>query len=228
MALLSRGSVTRWAAGDGGLTAPSGTSIDEAAAMAAMPEIGLHDVEVGGEAFQVERVGSRYCSAADMRAYAEANNDSFADAQAYPDDALLAAIQAAEETLEACCGRSFCERARDVMLEGTGRPEDLPEVDVRSISGGTQLYDRMAIAGEPMTVRMVYGKSANERIRQACMRLAATYLRPRAGAENARGTSVEGVYISYELATGEAPNWTGIPYVDSTIANYRSGRTMIL
>ncbi len=227
MTALSAGRVTRWAAGDGGLAAPGG-SLDEAAALEALPKLGVHVVEVGGEAYEVERVGSRYCSVADMRAYAAANNDAFADASAYPDDEVLAAIQAAEEAIEDACGRSFCTRARTVALAGTGSLEELPEVDARSLSAGTLVGDRQAVADAPAEATLVYGARGSERCRQACMRLAATYLRPRSGAENARGTSVDGVYVSYELATGAEGSWTGIPYVDSFIESARSRRVVVM
>ena len=229
MAALSHGKVTRWAAGDGGLAAPGGlASIDEQAALEAMPALGLPEVEVGGEAYEVERGGSRYCTVADMRAYAAANNDGFADADAYPDDEVLAAIQAAEEAIEDACGRSFCERSREVRLEGTGGPEELPVTDARSISAGSLVGDRQAVADAPAQATLTYGARGSERCRQACMRLAATYLRPRTGAENARGTSIDGVYVSYELATGGEGSWTGIPYVDSFIESARSRRVVVM
>lgn len=228
MTALSHSRAARWAAGDGPLNAPGGASVGEADALAAMPEVGLHELEVGGERFEVERVGSRYCTVADLRAYGSANNDGFEDPSAYPDDAVLAAIQAAEEAIEAGCGRSFCERACEARVAGTSAPQWLPVEDARSVSAGTQLYGNMVIADGEGTVRVVYGARADETIRQACMKLAASYLRPRAGAENARGTSQDGVYISYELATGGEGSWTGIPYVDAAIESHRSRRAVIL
>lgn len=227
MAKLSHSITTRWAAGDGGLASPSGAEMNEADALAAMPELGVHEVELDGESFSVERVGSRYCSVADVRAAAARNNDGFADALKYPDDVVLAAIQQAEEAIEDGCRRSFCRRAATVALMGGGRLEELPEQDVSSLSAGTLVGDRQAVAGEPCEAVMVYGASCPARIRQACITLASSFLRPRAGAENARGQSVDGVYISYELATGDEGSWTGLPSVDAAIASHRSRRVVV-
>lgn len=227
MTLLSHSIVTRWAVGDGGLASPGGASMDEAAALAAMPEIGVHEVQLDGESFAVERVGSRYCSVADVRDHAKRNNDGFADEGKYSDNAILAAIQDAEEAIEDGTKRSFCQRARTVRLDGTGVVEELPEVDVRSITHGTLLGDRQAVASAPGEAVMVYGAACPGRIRRACIALASSYLRPRAGAENARGQSVDGVYISYELATGDDGSWTGIPTVDAAIESCRSRRVVV-
>lgn len=229
MARLAAGTVTRWAAGDGGLSAPDGATLTEAQALAAMPEVGLHEVELGGVAYEVERVGSRYCSVADLRSYGRLAGDDFSDDQKYPADEVAAAIQAAEECLEECCRRSFCKRARDVALPATRNIIELPEVDVRSLSAGVLLGDRQALnpTGAEVTARMVYGSRGGESIRRACCKLAASYLRARSGAENARGTSVDGVYVSYELATGEDGSWTGLPEVDAAIARNRSRRAVV-
>ena len=64
-------------------------------------------------------------------------------------------------------------------------------------------------------------------MRAAATRLAAFYLRRRAVAENARGQSMDGVYVSYTLATGEEGAWTGIPYVDAFIEERRSRRRLV-
>lgn len=226
MTELSLGITTRWAAGDGGLSAGT-AGIDEAAALEAMPGLGVHEIELGGATYEVERVGSRYCSPADLRDYAKRNNDAFADESKYPDEKLLAAIQAAEEAIEECTGRSFCARARKVALRGGGRVEELPEQDVRSLGGGTLLGDRQAVSDGPQEVAMEYGARCTESIRRAACKLAASYLRARVGAENARGQSVDGVYISYELATGEDGSWTGLPEVDAVIARNKSTRRIV-
>lgn len=228
MTALAAGSVTRWAAGDGALADADGNQLTETEALEAMPELGLHEVEVAGVAYEVERVGSRYCSAADLRAYGKRAGDDFDDEVKYPDDEVMAAIQAAEETLEDSCGRSFCARAREVELPGGGALVELPEQDVRSISAGTLAGDRQAYAGDGATTAvMVYGARADASVRRACAKLAASYLRARAGAENARGTSVDGVYISYELATGGEGSWTGLPEVDAVIERKRSRRRVV-
>ena len=147
----------------------------------------------------------------------------------HPDDAVFDAIQAAEEAIERGCGRSFCRRARTVAIPANCALFELPEVDVTSISQGRLVGDRQAsnasAAGAAATIE--YGAPCDAQIRRACVKLAASYLRARAGAENARGTSVDGVYVSYELATGEDGSWTGIPDVDAAIASHRSRRVVI-
>ena len=228
MTRLAPGRVTRWAAGDGGLAAGEAT-MTQAAALEAMPSVGLYAVELDGVAYEVERVGSRYCSVADLRAYGIRAGDDFADETKYPDAEVMEAIQAAEEAIEEGCRRSFCERARDVLLPAGAALVELPEQDVRSLSAGTLVGDRQAVnsTGADATARMVYGARAGESIRRACCKLAASYLRARVGAENARGTSVDGVYVSYELATGEEGSWTGLPEVDAVIARNRSRRRLV-
>ena len=226
MTELSRNAVTRWAAGDGGLSAGRST-MTESAALEAMPQVGLYEISLGGEAYEVERVGARYCSVADVRAWGSQNNDSFADPTKCDDDAVLAAVQAAEEAIEDACGRSFCGRAVDVALKGGGVLTELPVQDARSISAGDLVGDRQAVSAEACTARLVYGARCTASLRRACVKLAASYLRPRAGAENARGQSVDGVYVSFELATGGEGSWTGIPEVDAVIERMRSRRAVV-
>lgn len=228
MPRASHSIVARWAVGDGGLSAPDGSTISEDDALAAMPELGVHEVEIGSEAYEVERVGSRYCTTQDIVDYAKKNNDAFADANEYPDDVIWSAIQAAEEAIEDGTRRSFCMRARQITLRGSGL-EELPEEDVISLSDGTEVVNgRQALASEPATVTMTYGAKPTESIRRACVKLAASFMRPRVGAENARGQSVEGVYISFELPTGADGSWTGLPEVDAIIERNRSRRVVIL
>lgn len=236
MPRLSYSRPTRWAVGDGGLTSPSGTTvIASAAVLAALPVLGMHEIEVGNDTFEVERVGSRYCSVADVRERAAVDNDDFADATKYSDDRILDAIQAAEEAIEDACKRSFCKRARTITVPSSHALYELPEVDVESlepVDGSKTLYllgDRQAAnySGDDIDAVMTYGAPCTERIRRATRILVASYLRPRAGAENARGASVNGVYISYELATGGEGSWTGIPAVDAVIESCRSRRMVI-
>lgn len=230
MISVSHSHTVRWAAGNGGLAARTAGAVhemDEAAALEAMPGLGLHELVLGGESYEVERVGSRYCTADELRDYGDRNGDAFGDERRYPDEDIWAAIQAAEEAIEAGCGRSFCRRERDVAILGSGKAEPLPEIDVKSVKPAVLLYDRMALAHEPCTARMVYGAECRADLHEACLRLAASYLRPRIGAENARGQSVDGVYVSYELATGEEGSWTGLPFVDSVIERNRSHRAVI-
>lgn len=227
MILLSKSFTVRWAAGNGDLAAPDGTVLEEAAALEAMPKVGTYELELGGEMYPVERVGSRYCDDADLREYGERNGDGFNDESRYPDEEVWAAIQSAEEAIESGCERSFCLRAIDVQLAGTCCPEQLPIVDARSTSDAFLVSDRMAVARGPVTARVEYGARCGADVHEACVRLAASYLRPRAGAENARGQSVDGVYISYELATGDDGSWTGLPFVDAVIERRRSRRVVI-
>lgn len=172
----------------------------------------------------VERVGNRYCTRGDVLSYGWRNGDQFEE---LPPQEFPAAIQAAEETIEQSCQRSFTERAVDVRLAGGYVLEELPVQDARSISDGVLLGDRQCRVKDPGTYRVTYGSITDARIRAAATRLAAFYLRRRAVAENARGQSMDGVYVSYTLATGEEGAWTGIPYVDAVIEERRSRRRIV-
>ena len=172
----------------------------------------------------VERVGNRYCTDDDVLAYGERNGDDF---QRHPVWLRQQAIDAAEVAIEDSCGRSFCERARTVNMMGLMRLEELPVVDARSISDGVLVSDRQARVAEPGPHRVVFGAQTDSRIRSACTQLAAYLIRSRVTPENARGTSEDGVYISYTLATGDEGSWTGLPYVDAVIEEKRSMRVIV-
>lgn len=250
------GTVARWAVPDGPLAvlvpewydgATATATVGEAAVTATIdpdrlawlagseveeliPEVGVARMQWtgdGGAALgttPVERVGNRYCTRGDVLGYGYRNGDEFRE---LPPQAIPAAIQAAEEAIEQACRRSFCERALDVRMRGCYVLEELPEQDVRHIEGGVLLGDRQARVKEPGEHRMVYGAFTDAQIRGAAVRLACFYLRRRAVAENARGQSMDGVYVSYTLATGEDGSWTGIPYVDAVIEEHRSHRRIV-
>ena len=172
----------------------------------------------------VERVANRYCTKVDVLIYGERNGDAF---ERLPDEAFCSAIQAAEEAIEDACGRSFTERATTVNLVGGYELEELPVVDARSISDGVLIGDRQCRVKDPGAYRVTYGQFTDARVRTAATQLAAFYLRRRAVAENARGQSYDGVYVSYTLATGDEGSWTGLPYVDALIEARRSRRVFI-
>lgn len=248
--LDNSGMVWRWAVSDGPLLLPvpdgsteasascgdvvveaavDGSSATVADPSALMPEVGIYGIEWTADgslvgAATVERVGNRYCTEADVMAYGERNGDEF---ERVPDYQRAAAIQTAEEAIEDACSRSFCERAKDVRLVGDGRLEELPMVDARAIEDAVLVGDRQCTASEPGLHRVVYGSATDSRVRSACTQLAAYLMRSRVTPENARGTSQDGVYISYTLATGEDGSWTGLPYVDSVIEEKRSRRVMV-
>lgn len=197
-------------------------------ALLLMPELGPYEItwELENETFLtfVERVSSRYCSKTDVIDYGKVNNDGFDDKDKYPDDSIAAAIQQAEEAIEVG-KRSFCRRGIDVMLS-VGFNE-LPVEDVVSTSIGELVSDRQVVSGIAGKAKVIYGTRPDARIREATVRLAASFLRPRARAENARGESVDGVYTSFVLATGAEGSWTGIPYVDAVIEEHRSHRIVV-
>lgn len=242
---VSEGMEARWAASDGGLELAGGSeavscggaserasvaggvaSLDASQALALMPRIGRYELDWGGVSVPVERVGSRYCSRADIVAYGTPNGDRFGDQEKYPDAAVEAAIQAAEEAIERGTGRSFCRRSVAVEVKG-GMLEELPVVDAVSVSSGKLVGDRQVRAESPGTVDVVYGAACDRSIRNAAVQLAASLLRPRAAAENVRGQSSDGVYVSYTLATGDDGSWTGLPAVDAAIESHRSHRLVI-
>lgn len=251
MTLLLRKDVeTRWAASDGPVSVEtSGASatavcgsvsaearveggmavLAEKDAVKLMPSPGRYEIawECGVESFSthVERVGARYCSTSDVVSYGRKNNDGFEDEARYPAADIAAAIQAAEETIEDCTGRSFCERGIRVRL--SPGLNELPVQDAREIDFGELVSDRQAVSESRGPANVKYGATPDARIREAAVRLAASALRPRLGAENARGQSVDGVYTSYTLATGAEGAWTGIPYVDAVIEGRRSRRAVI-
>lgn len=245
--------VNRWALSDGAVEFPVGgaptsaTSTNGASAgvstfdglahidaegMAKLCDgLGEFTVECGGVSVQFERVGSRYTDRATIIAAGRNTNDGFQDESRFPPSAFSDAIQAAEEAIDRACGRSFCKRRRRVTL-WPGRISELPFVDAYAIEcddPGVRLVSYCQAIGvsEPTQAIVEFGVSLDAQMRAAATKLAASYLRPRAAAENARGTAVDGVYISYDLATGEDGGWTGIPFVDAAIEQHRARRGLI-
>lgn len=219
------GDATATATNDGqGLAWLTGSEAEEL-----MPAIGVHaitwsqDGSTLGET-PVERVGNRYCTRGDVIIYGERNGDAF---ERLPDEAFATAVSSAEEAIEDACGRSFTERAATVRLLGGYVLEELPVVDARTISDGVLLGDRQCRVKEPGEYRVTYGSRTDARVRSAATQLAAFYLRRRVVAENARGQSTDGVYVSYTLATGEEGSWTGLPYVDAFIEARRCRRVFV-
>lgn len=252
---LLRNIVNRWAASDGPLTfaakgsarvscgevAVSATveggraSVSLADAKALMPEIGAHSltVEADGEEREcvVERVSNRYTDKQSIVEYGRRNNDGFDDAGRYSDADFAAAILAAEEAIErGCMGRSFCRRRIEVTLTSP-KINELPIVDARSIESEADVrllsYCQASGVPGPTAATVEYGTALDATIARAATQLAASILRPRATPENARGTSQDGVYISYELPTGAEGGWTGLPSVDAAIESHRARRVVI-
>lgn len=200
-------------------------------ALELMPSCGVYQITVkdaSTKTYSVERVGNRYASIDDMREYSKANNDGF---EQLPDKTIDQAIQKAEEVIDRSCGRSFCERVIETYLYACN-PCELPVIDAYALDcplPNARLVSYCQAIGitESCTARITYGQTLTAQISEACVRLAASYLRPRVAAENARGTAMDGVFISYELATGEEGSWTGIPFVDAAIAQNRSRRVIL-
>lgn len=211
-------------------------SVSVAKALSLMPDLGIYLMVVHGDgtearSFTLERVESRYTSRGALIAYGRQNNDAFDDEALYPPSVFSGAIQRAEEAIEQACKRSFTTRKRKCRLF-VSRLCELPEVDVVDIDcdiDGVELVsDRQATGITRATMATItYGAPCPAMISEAATRLAASYLRPRVGAENARGTASDGVYVSYTLATGDEGSWTGIPYVDAAIEEYRSRRVIV-
>lgn len=205
-------------------TVASGTATlkaDDAASL--MPEIGTYALDWGGVSVTVERVGGKYATPDDLLDYGDRNGDGF---DRYGEDMLWDAIGQAEDAIDDACRRSFVRRAMDVRLpDGFS---ELPVVDAQSIGDGAELVsDRQATADSAGTYRVVYGFKPSARLTAVTVKLAASYLRPRVGSENTRGTSVDGVYVSYTLATGTDGSWTGLPDVDAWIEEHRSRRVVV-
>ena len=248
--------IVRWAASNGGLAASNTAgnsvsfvcgdvvesatlkngvaSITLAQALALMPDLGKYVIDVKSDTvhrYVVERVEARYTSRDTLLAYGKHNNDGFDDESRYPVPMFDEAIQRAEEAIEQACKRSFTTRKLKTRLFPAKLCE-LPVVDAQDLEcdlASVELVsDRQAIGVSRSTMATItYGAESSSSICEAATRLAASYLRPRAHAENARGTSSEGVYISYTLPTGEEGSWTGIPYVDAVIEEYRSRRVIV-
>lgn len=196
--------------------------------------IGVSTLWFGELCAVVERVGCRYCTRADIEAHGELQQDDFDDTVKYPDEQVAAAIQVAEEAIEAGTGRSFCERSTIAILPA-GPVVWLPVNDATAIEAEAEgsvpallLSGSQASVVQPGRYRIAYGAPLPASLREACIRLAASKLRPRTRAEDARGSSVDGVYTSYTLATGEDGSWTGLPSVDAAIAENAARRVMVL
>lgn len=223
---VSCGDVTVEAEVSGGVA-----SITPQEAASLMPSIGVFQLSwssVGGVVpTTVERVGSRYTTPDTVRASGKRNNDGFTDKGRYPDDMVWVAIQRAEEAIDGGTLRSFCKRSIETCLD-TGFNE-LPVQDVVSISEGAHLAnDRQAFADADGVYTVVYGAQCDASVTAACTMLAASFLRPRLRAEDARGESVDGVYIGYTLASGTDGSWTGLPKVDAVIESHRSHRMVVM
>ena len=246
--LLTEGMCNRWAASDGPLaldlpgtgsvTVTCGDAVASATrsgqtatltaaqALTLMPSVGVYVLEWNGVETCVERVGARYCTPADLIAYGRRNGDDFDNQSRYPANALQEAIQAAEEAIEAGTRRSFCRRSVEVgLVPGLN---ELPVEDATATSAGTLLHGRQIRVDEACTAKVTYGALFDRRIADATAQLAASILRPRVGAENVRGQSMDGVYVSYTLATGEEGGETGLPDVDAVIASHRSHRSVVM
>ena len=199
-----------------------------------MPDLGQYDLHMDtgdyyGRNFIMERVSARYTDRARLEAYGQANNDRFGDTTRYPDQLVAAAIQQAEETIDRSTGRSFCTRVRTVHVQPR-RLVELPMVDVQGTDlDGAEVVNGCQLVGvtEPAHVAVTYGTDLDAQIAAAPTRPAARDPPPKAQAENARGTSMDGVYISYDLATGTDGSWTGLPVVDAAIEQHRSHRVVI-
>lgn len=249
--------VNRWATSDGSLTfACSGTSAtarrgEEEAAVniqdgrgtisyadvkRLLPEIGLYELTIetdsGETPYNIERVGNRYTDKQTIIEYGRKNSDGFDNSEKYTDADFAACILAAEESIEKGCGnRSFCRRKMDVILRDP-KLNELPVVDVfdiQSEDGAAKLASYCQADGVEKETKatITYGALLNSKIAMAATMLAASFLRPRATPENARGTAQDGVFVSYELPTGDEGSWTGLPKVDAAIEEYRARRVMI-
>lgn len=245
--MIQEGMVNRWALSEGAITMayPGGDAIvrcgDASAtaatsagvstlspsdALALMPSLGVHDLDWGGVPVTVEHVGARYCHVADIIAYGRRNGDGFDNSARYPRADIEAAIAAAEDVIDSGTRRSFCRRMAVVALK-PGLNE-LPFEDAQSATAGELLHGRQIRVDSECTAEVVYGAYLDQRVRDAACMLAASYLRPRVGAENVRGQSMDGVYVSYTLATGEEGGETGLPEVDAVIASHRSHRAVVM
>lgn len=217
--------------GDGGITADNGQYLADSALAEKCPELGVYSIEFGTDTYEVERVSARYCTVNDVIQYGKFNGDDFERLEQNLlngetiEDCIQTKIQAAEETIEDCARRSFCRRKAEVAVRKGFN--ELPMVDVRSTSLGTLVSDRQLTSDEAGTAEVVYGADPSASLFEAAKMLVASRVRPRVGSENTRGTSMDGVYVSYNLATGEAPNWTGIPGVDAFIQQHRAIRPVI-
>lgn len=246
----------RWATSDGSLTFATESSkvtvtcgevtvnttikdgvatVSFADAKKLLSEIGLHDLIATSDSneivYRVERVGNRYTDKQTIIEYGRTNNDGFDDAGRFTEADFARNILAAEESIERGCERSFCTRKIELILTDP-KLNELPVVDARIIESEDESlhlvsYCQASGVSKPTNAVITYGSRLDSKIAMATTRLAASFMRPRATPENARGTSQDGVYISYELPTGDEGSWTGIPFVDAAIEEHRSRRVVI-
>lgn len=201
-----------------------------------LPDLGVYELVIETSEneipYKIERVSNRYTDKQTIIDYGRKNNDGFDNADRYTDADFAACILAAEESIEkGCCNRSFCNRKIDVTLRDP-KLNELPIVDAYVIESDNEdvrlvSYCQTSGVDQETQATITYGLPLNAKIARAATMLAASFLRPRATPENARGTSQEGVYISYELPTGDEGSWTGLPMVDATIEEHRARRVLI-
>lgn len=201
-----------------------------------MPDLGVYELIVSFDEsevlYEVERVSIRYTSKSTIIQYGKINKDDFDREELFTDEMFTRAILEAEEVIDRGCGRSFCRRKIDTVLFDPVLNE-LPVVDAVEIQCEDESVHLMSFCqvsgvSNPTKATVIYGNVLNAQIANAATKLAASFLRPRVTPENARGTAQDGVYISYELATGEEGSWTGLPSVDAAIAANRVDRVMIV
>lgn len=201
-----------------------------------MPDLGIYELVVSFNdseiIYGIERVSIRYTSKNTIIQYGKINNDDFDREDLFTEEMFARAILAAEEVIEKGCGRSFCRRKIEAVLSGPVLNElpvvDAKEIDCEDASVSLVSYCQATGVLKPVRATVLYGSVLNAQIANAATKLAASFLRPRATPENARGTAQDGVFISYELATGEDGSWTGLPSVDAAIATYKDYRGMIV
>ncbi len=175
-------------------------------------------------------VVSRHYFPLSMLRKLDSDQDGFDDAEAYPDDMLRDARQAATDVFEQAARRSFVRRVGRTKDYGRSKTLQLEHGDVCEIltPGYVQASDSVVEAAPgnaepfPRWVEYLYGtEEMPAEVSRSVLELAAYMLRPTNRPVGATGESTDAGYIHFTTAGRDGA--TSIPEVNAAIEQFGRG-----